>query len=195
MRQKSGPGKQPAEEAIKDIRRVTALRRSEVRIPSAPPSSPDKQRWFPDSRKSTPFQRLGGIKRSLRSRFPSFSPAARLKRPSVSRDKNSVSQIGGCLFRKAAGSVKRHSDIAILVRGGNKIVVDAQVVGEAVHEHKGGAGALHSPGRKSSPASGGCDVREIALGFPWRPLLSTTPSREAALLPGPNICLRGASGL
>jgi hypothetical protein len=29
--------------------------RSEVRIPSAPPSSPNKQRWFPDLRKSSQF--------------------------------------------------------------------------------------------------------------------------------------------
>jgi hypothetical protein len=36
----------------------------------------------------------------------------------VSSDKNSVSQIDGCLFRKAAGSVKRHSDIAILGKSG-----------------------------------------------------------------------------
>ena len=49
-----------------------------------PPSSPDKQRWFPDLRKSTQFQWLGGIKRSLRSRFLSFKPAERLERPSVS---------------------------------------------------------------------------------------------------------------
>jgi hypothetical protein len=61
-----------------------------VRVPSAPPSSPDKQRWFPDLRKSTPFQWLGGTKRSLRSRFLSFAPAERLERPSVSSDKNSV---------------------------------------------------------------------------------------------------------
>jgi hypothetical protein len=40
---------------------------------SAPPSSPDKQRWFPDLRISTPFQWLGGVKRSLRSRFLSFA--------------------------------------------------------------------------------------------------------------------------
>jgi hypothetical protein len=91
---------------------------SQVRSLHRPPSSPDKQRWFPDLRKSTPFQWLGGTKRSLRSRFLSFAPAERLKRPSVSSDKNSVSQIDGCLFRTAAGSVKRHSDIAILVRGG-----------------------------------------------------------------------------
>jgi hypothetical protein len=58
-------------------------------------------------RKSTPFQWLGGTKRSLRSRFLSFAPAERLERPSVSGDKNSVSQIDGCLFRKAAGSVQR----------------------------------------------------------------------------------------
>jgi hypothetical protein len=84
----------------------------------APPSSPDKQRWLPDLRKSTLSQRLGGTKRSLRSRFLSLAPAERQECPSVSSDKNSVSQIDGCLFRKAAGSVKRHSDIAILVRGG-----------------------------------------------------------------------------
>ena len=87
--------------------RVPPLQRLEVRIPSAPPSSPDKQRWFPDLRKSTPFQWLGWTKRSLRSRFFSFAPAERLERPSVSSDKNSVSQIDGCLFRRAAGSVKR----------------------------------------------------------------------------------------
>src|SRR5258708_3526553 len=63
-----------------------------------PPSSPDKQRWFPDLRKSPPFQWLGETKRSLRSRFLSFAPVKRLERPSVSGDKNSVSQIDGCLF-------------------------------------------------------------------------------------------------
>ena len=68
---------------------------------------------FRGLRKSTPFQRLGGTKRSLRSRFPSFAPAERLERPPVSSDKNSVSQSDGCLLRKGAGSVKRHSDIEI----------------------------------------------------------------------------------
>jgi len=52
-------------------------------------------------------------KRNLRSRFLSFAPEERLECPSVSSDKNSVSQIDGCFFRKAAGSVKRHSDTAI----------------------------------------------------------------------------------
>ena len=64
------------------------------------------------------FSGLVGLKRSLRSRFLLFAPAERLERPSVSSDKNSVSQIEGYLVRKAAGSVKGHSDIAILVRGG-----------------------------------------------------------------------------
>jgi hypothetical protein len=102
--------------SVSDRRSRSGLRPcgSEVRIPSAPPSSPDKQWWFPDLRKSTPFQWLGGTKRSVRSRFLSFAPAERLERASVSSDKNSVSQIDGCLFRKAAGSVKRYSDIAIL---------------------------------------------------------------------------------
>jgi hypothetical protein len=92
-----------------------------------PPSSPDKQRWFPDLRKSTQFQWLGGIKRSLRSRFLSFKPAERLERPSVSSGKNAVSQIDGCLFRKAAGYVKRPSDIAILVRGGRNCCTVNQI--------------------------------------------------------------------
>jgi hypothetical protein len=83
-----------------------------------PPSSPDKQRWFPELRKSTLFQWLGGTKRSLRSRFLSFAPAERLERPSVSSDKNSVSQSADAVVGKVTGTRPEHSDIAILVRGG-----------------------------------------------------------------------------
>jgi hypothetical protein len=91
---------------------------SQVRSLHRPPSSPDKQRWFPDLRKSTLFQWLGGAKRSLRPRFLSFAPAERLERPSVSSDKNSVSKSTGISSERRRDPVKRHSDMAILVSGG-----------------------------------------------------------------------------
>jgi hypothetical protein len=61
-----------------------------------PPSSPDRQRCFPDLRKSPPFQWLGWTKRGLRSGFLSCAPAERLKLSASLWRQNPVSQIDGC---------------------------------------------------------------------------------------------------
>jgi hypothetical protein len=66
---------------------------SQVRSLHRPPSSPDKQRWFPNLRKSPLFQRLGETKRSLRLGFPLFAPPEWLEMGASLWRQNAVSQI------------------------------------------------------------------------------------------------------
>jgi hypothetical protein len=68
---------------VLDSNIVQSEETSEVRIPSAPPGSPNKQRWFPDLRKSTPFQWLGRTQCGLQSGFSSFTPVQRLETPAT----------------------------------------------------------------------------------------------------------------